>query len=289
MKIVGLSRSTYYYHLKNRHRPKHYNGGRPVPGYSVTSNGKPVSDEQIKEWIIAIIETDGFSYGYKKITILLKRKYNLIINKKKVYRLCKELEILRPQRKIKRKHPRRLARNREITSSNQLWELDLKYGFIAGENRFFFLASIIDVFDRSIINYHIGLTCTAKDAAAAVKGSLIRRQLYQSNKKPVLRTDNGPQFIADEFETICQQLGLEHERIPCKTPNMIAHIEAFHRILEDECMSLYEFQSYAEAYQTVTDYIRYYNETRIHSSLKYMSPHEFIKNRHNIKIPAVKV
>ncbi|WP_427339027.1 IS3 family transposase [Caloranaerobacter sp. DY30410] len=28
-------------------------------------------------------------YGYYKITIILKRKYNLIINKKKVYRLCK--------------------------------------------------------------------------------------------------------------------------------------------------------------------------------------------------------
>ncbi len=38
---------------------------------------------------------------------------------------------------------------------------------------------------------------TVKNVAAAVKGSLMRHQLYQSNKKPVLRTDNGPQLIAD--------------------------------------------------------------------------------------------
>lgn len=205
-----------------------------------------------------------------------------------MYRLCKELNILRPQRKIKPKHPRRLARKREITSSNQLWEMDIKYGYIVGDDRFFFLMSIIDVFDRSIINYHIGLSCLAKDAAATLKGALMRRQLYQSNRKPVIRTDNGPQFIADAFEVACKELGMEHERIPCSTPNMIAHIESFHSILEDECLSRYEFQSYAEAYQTVTGYIRHYNEIRIHSSLKYMSPHEFIQNGQNVKIPAVK-
>jgi len=27
---------------------------------------------------------------------------------------------------------------------------------------------------------------------------------------------------------------MEHERIPCRTPNLNAHIESFHRILENE-------------------------------------------------------
>jgi len=82
----------------------------------------------------------------------------LLINKKKVYRLCKELKILRPQRKVKRKHPKKLARNRIVTASNQLWEVDVKYGYIASENRFFFIMPIIDVFDRCIIDYYIGLS-----------------------------------------------------------------------------------------------------------------------------------
>ncbi|AFV11629.1 hypothetical protein Tph_c14200 [Thermacetogenium phaeum DSM 12270] len=111
-----------------------------------------------------LITAEGFAYGYLKLTHCLRRKFHLIINKKKVYRLCKELDILRPQRKIKRKHPRRLARNRVITASNQLWEADLKYGYIAGEDRFFFIMPIIDVFDRCIVAYHIGLSCEAKDA-----------------------------------------------------------------------------------------------------------------------------
>ncbi len=40
------------------------------------------------------------SYGYSKLTSSLKEDYQLIINHKKVYRLCKELDILRPQRKV---------------------------------------------------------------------------------------------------------------------------------------------------------------------------------------------
>jgi len=40
--------------------------------------------------------------------------------------------------------------------------------------------------------------------------------------------------------------------------------------LEEECLSRHEFASYAEAYATVVDFIRFYNENRIHSATKYL-------------------
>ncbi|PTY81890.1 hypothetical protein B5V88_02120 [Heyndrickxia sporothermodurans] len=101
-------------------------------------DGQKVSDEQIKEYLLEEIAGDGFNYGYRKLTKLLRRKYHLIINKKKVYRLCKELDILRPQRQKKVSYPRKLARNRTIKSSNKLWEIDIKYGYIEGEDRSIF-------------------------------------------------------------------------------------------------------------------------------------------------------
>lgn len=84
-----------------------------------------MSDEQIQEWIMELIEGDGFPYGYRKLTVCLRREYQLQINKKKVYRLCKELAILRPQRQKRVVYPRELARNRTITDSNQLFEADI--------------------------------------------------------------------------------------------------------------------------------------------------------------------
>ena len=91
----------------------------------MSADGQFVCDEQIREWLCELISDEGEAYGYKKLTHALSRNYSLIVNKKKVYRLCKELDILRPQRKVKNKHPRRLARNHVVTASNQLWETDL--------------------------------------------------------------------------------------------------------------------------------------------------------------------
>ncbi|QAW09137.1 hypothetical protein ETA15_13850 [Bacillus subtilis] len=98
-----------------------------------------------------LISGEAGVYGYRKLCLRLRSEYALQINKKKVYRLCKELDILQPQREVKFHYPRKLARNRIITESNQLWEADIKYGYIEGEERFFFILSLIDVYDRSII------------------------------------------------------------------------------------------------------------------------------------------
>ncbi|QRF22832.1 IS3 family transposase [Alicyclobacillus sp. TC] len=180
LRIVGVSRSTYYYQQTHEPQPRTTAGGRPVTEYTYTQDGSKVSDEQAKEWIMNEIEGDGFAYGYLKLTYLLKRKYQLVINKKKVYRLCKELKILKPQRKLKEKHPRKLARNRDITGPNQLFEVDIKYGYITGEDRFFFVLSYIDVYDRQIVDYHIGLRCEATDAANTLKSALWKRGVKSS-------------------------------------------------------------------------------------------------------------
>ncbi|MEW5952830.1 MAG: IS3 family transposase [Bacillota bacterium] len=52
---------------------------------------------------------------------------------------------------------------------------------------------------------------------------------------------------------------------------------SFHSILEDECLSRYEFASYQEACQTVIEFIVFYNDRRIHGSLYDYSPSEFRK------------
>ena len=105
----------------------------------------------------------------------------------------------------------------------------------------------------------------------------MRRKLFEKDRKPVIRSDNGPQFISHKFQDKCAEVIVEHERIPCKTPNKNAHIEAFHRILEDECTGRWEFESYEEAYEAVMEFMERYNHRRIHRSIFNMSPAEFHK------------
>lgn len=54
-----------------------------------------------------------------------------------------------------------------------------------------------------------------------------------------------------------------------------AHMEAFHSIVEDECYSRHEFGSFAEAYATVAEYMRYYNYRRRHGAIGFVPPEAF--------------
>ncbi len=274
--IIGLPESTYYYHHQERKRQsKAATRGRPIPGYSWDESGNRICDEQIKEFLMELICGEEEVYGYRKLTLSLRKQYKLIINKKKVHRLCTELNILEPQRRVKPKHPRRLARNRIVHDSNQLWELDIKYVYIFGEDRFCYLMSVIDVYDREIIDYHIGLSCTGVDVINTLQRSLWRRRQFGKQERPVIRTDNGPQFVSFVFEEGCVKFEVEHERIPRKTPNKNAHIESFHAQLEREKLTRVELTTYQDAYAAVSDYIDFYNTRRFHGSLYDLTPVEY--------------
>src|SRR5690606_5537690 len=69
----------------------------------------------------------------------------------------------------------------------------------------------------------------------------------QGCEMPVLRTDNGPQFVSADFNNACAEFDIEHEYISTKTPNKIAHIESFHSLLQQACLSRYEFATFTDA------------------------------------------
>lgn len=68
-------------------------------------------------------------------------------------------------------------------------------------------------------------------------------------------------------------------------------MEAFDRLLDDECLSLYESETYAEGYEQVAKYMEFYNTTRMHSSLKFMAPEECYRaiQCRNRELPPVRV
>jgi len=139
--------------------------------------------------------------------------------------------------------------------------------------------SSIDVFDRNIISYHLYICCKANDAARVLKTTLAKRQLTKGMKNlPTIRTHNGPQFVSKLLCETCKSLKLIHQKIPVKTPNMNAHIESFHAILEKDCYSRNEFISYLDVYETVSNYMNHYNNRYRHGSLDDRPSAEFHKS-----------
>ena len=289
--ILGLNRSTYYDRKSEKKvilvKPKR---GRPSPGYSLHKEGHKVPDEQIEEYLMEYCHDDDIgALGYRKWTALLVEQHGIVINKKKVYRLCKKLDILKDRKTKQPKHPRRLAKNRSVTAPNQLWQIDIKYGNIADTNNFVFICSAIDVCDRRIVGVYRGTTCRAKDITTMLTKSIIRQKIHFKNgefeDKLIIRSDNGPQFVSNLFGDFCQHHKIYHERIPNKTPNMNAYIESFHSQLQRECFDRHIFTFYEEAYYYIDRYIDFYNTVRPHGSLKNRPPEVFSQLAMAGKIP----
>ena len=78
-----------------------------------------------------------------------------------------------------------------------------------------------------------------------------------------------------------------HEFIPPSTPNKNAHIESFFSIVESEHFQTRYFRSFKEVYETTVDFINFYNNRRIHGSLKFQSPKVALE-RFNLGIREIK-
>lgn len=295
MKVLKLSISTYYYYknkkegLGSKEKTVHR---KNRPGYAFTTSGDKIKDEDIIKKLNIInndCESIESNYGYRKMVYHFLREEKIIINHKKMYRLCKENGFLK--KRIKCFKPlKNLSENRTIIQSNSLWELDIKYIKIDGEARFCYVCEFIDIFYRMIIDYHIGLNCKAQDISFLLERAIKKREISINNNL-IIRTDNGTQFTSKLFKEKINELNLYHERIPNATPNKNAHIESFHSILEFEFVNKYYFNSFSDVYENIGNFINDYNFKRIHSRIGYMTPNEFYlkyknNNQHNYKVCA---
>ena len=153
------------------------------------------------------------------VTRELKKEFKLIINHKKVYRLMKEAKILKDRKRAKLLTKSGRCKNRTAISSNQVWESDIKYLPVAGERKTLYKISIIDVFDRDIVAYSIVESCTAMVAKELLLKALYVRGLKGQAKGLIMRTDNGSQYVSNEFIGLCINEGIIPERIPPASPN----------------------------------------------------------------------
>jgi putative transposase len=215
--------------------------------------------------------------GSKTLTKYFRKEHGFYVNHKKLARILKENHLLL-SRKIKKKVPWRVvAFNRTITAPNQLWEFDIKYGYVVGEQRFFFVLAIVDVYSRKCVGKYVGRSCKAGDLTFT-----LTQAIDNSGADPrtlILRSDNGPQMTSKQFHEALKKIekDLEHEFIPPATPNKNAHVESFFSLLERELLVNRYYVTFADAYQEVHDWIAFYNERRLHGSLGDRTPNEILQ------------
>jgi putative transposase len=117
----------------------------------------------------------------------------------------------------------------------------------------------------------------AKEAERALEEACIARfgTLRPEGKTPIIRSDNGLIFQSRRFRAACRDYRLSHEFITPYTPEQNGIVERFFRSLKEECVWQYNFIGFDEARTAVARWIDWYNESRPHQSLGYLSPRQF--------------
>ena len=135
---------------------------------------------------------------------------------------------------------------------------------------------MFDVFTREWVGYCFDLSAVKENAIISVENALVTHKDIVPQQDLVIRTDNGSQYTSKAFRKSISVLRLKLEHIYYNTPEQNGHIESFHKTLKKEYIWPNDFQNYQEAELAIRYAFSDYNQNRIHSSLEYLTPCEFI-------------
>ncbi len=269
--LLKIPRSTYYHSspaLQLQRGRKRSLTTEKLSG----SESIAVTGDQLLEEITDLLSGEFVCYGYKKATRHLQRS-GYQINRKKVYHILKDNHLLNHRYNYRSPAKRVVESIVRVRSPNEVWEMDIKYVYIQGENRTVYLFAIIDCFSREVVGKHLGYHCSSRDVKMAMDFAFLERGI-QAISKVRIRSDNGTQFVSRMVELFLSSQSIEHERIHPATPKEDAHIESFNSILEKEVIRRFEFSSFEDAMGTIERFIAFYNNERLHSAINYKTPKE---------------
>jgi len=149
--------------------------------------------------------------------------------------------------------------------SNSLWQADFK---LCDDD--YWMVSYQDDHSRFVTGSVKVWNPTGENAILLLDKAVKRHGVPEQ-----ILTDQGTQFKPargekSEFDTLCRELGIEHITASVRRPTTIGKIEAFHKAYDLESHLFREHWSF----------IRYYNYTRPHEALNYLTPAEiYLKDR----------
>ena len=191
------------------------------------------------------------------------------VNHKRVERLWRQEGLKVPQKQPKR---RRLWFNDgsclrlRPEYRNHVW----RYDFVSertSDGRPLRMLNIIDEYTRECLAIRVRRTIKANDVIDTLSDLFITRGTPR-----FIRSDNGPEFVAELLRTWLFNLGVTTAFIEPGSPWENGYIESFNGKFRDELLNREIFDTVLEAKVVTEEWRKQYNSVRPHSSLGYRPP-----------------
>jgi putative transposase len=258
-RLLGVSRQGYYAYA---HRPP---------------SRRVVAEAELCEAIREVFTESGETYGSPRVLRELKAR-DIRTSKRRVERAMRGMGLTPPAPRRQTKTtirdashpvaPNELARDFTATRPNERWVTDITY--VWTDEGWAYVASILDLFSRSVVGWAIDTTVTTKLALTALQNAVQRRR---PGAGLLHHSDRGCQYTSIQYRARLAELGVivSMSRTGNCWDNAVA--ESFFATLKSELVHRRRWHSVIELRQALFEYIEiFYNRRRLHSSLDYKTP-----------------
>ncbi len=259
LKIAKMPRSTFYYYIKKMKKTDKY--------------------KEIKEEIKSIFHENKGRYGYRRITLELNNR-GYKINHKTVLRLMNILglkSIVRKRRKyssykgtVGKIADNLLKRNFKADKPNEKWVTDVTE-FKVNENKLY-LSPIIDLFNGEVISFNLSRHPVFNQVLDMLDKAF---KTIPNGTNLILHSDQGWQYQMKQYQYLLKEKGIRQSM--SRKGNCLDNscAENFFGLLKSELFYLNKYKTIEELEKEIIEYIEYYNNKRIKSKLKGMSPVQY--------------
>lgn len=259
LQVAGLARSTFFYHQARLQAPD--------------------PQEALKTAVTEIFEKNHGRYGHRRVyTELVKQGWT--IAKKTVLKLMRSLRLVCKVRRKKRYNSYqgeqgRVAQNllnREFGAEapNQKWVTDVTEFTVDG--RKLYLSPVMDLFDRQIISYSLGISPNLELTNASLREAL---DCLEHGQRPLVHSDQGFQYQHASWRALLEGAGAIQSMSRKANCYDNAVMENFFGHLKEELFHRVRFLSTDALTAALHEYIRWYNTERISTKLEGLSPVQY--------------
>lgn len=260
--VLNVSRSGYYAWK-----------ARAVPA-------RATDDAQLVEEIKTAYKAGRGAYGSPRILRELRAKGRRV-GKKRIERLMRQegiaaLRKRRFRRTTDSNHahpvaPNTLQRNFNVAMPNNTWVTDVTY--VWTREGWLYLAAILDLYSRRVV----GWAASANNDRALALEALRRATVSRKPERGLIHhSDRGSVYASSEYGVALEKIGAvkSMSRKGDCWDNAVA--ESFFASIKGEMIDRADFETRTQAIYAIADYIEsFYNTSRRHSSIGYLSPIEF--------------
>ena len=261
LNYLGLKESKYYEWRRRYGIPNWHNGKIPKTTW--------LFDQERQ----AIIEyaMNNREEGYRRLCYRMIDEDVAYASPSSVYRVLYTAGLL--FKFIYRKNKSKGLGYTQPDGPHKEWHIDISYVNVLGT--FMFLVAIIDGYSRYVVCHGLRGSMEEKDVEIVVQKALDEFP----GKKPRIISDHGSQFIAKDFKKFIRYAGLVHTFTSVGYPQSNGKIERLFRTVKADCIRKQSFLSIDDARRQIREYICYYNQKRLHSAIRYVTPFDKLIGR----------